>query len=96
MPSAQQHEIRDLGSATLPHREDVMDVAPARRPGAIGPDAVLVSSLLLIDICQEWPGVIPSWAQRPTVAGLVFGAAMVVWLSLGGVDADVPFIYFQF
>jgi alginate O-acetyltransferase complex protein AlgI len=58
--------------------------------------AILIACLLAIDIIQEWPSVIPDWARRPSMAGLAYGMAMVVWLALGGVDADVPFIYFQF
>jgi alginate O-acetyltransferase complex protein AlgI len=58
---------------------------------------VLVASLLAIDVAHEW-GVPAwtSWERRPMVRGLAYGAALVVWLSLGGVDANVPFIYFQF
>jgi alginate O-acetyltransferase complex protein AlgI len=58
---------------------------------------VLIGCLLVIDISQEterapWS----AWGESQVVRGLAYGAAMLVWLTLGGVDANVPFIYFQF
>jgi len=58
---------------------------------------VLVVCLLIIDISLEathapWP----RWKESAAFRGLAYGAAMLVWLAFGGVDANVPFIYFQF
>jgi D-alanyl-lipoteichoic acid acyltransferase DltB (MBOAT superfamily) len=59
--------------------------------------ALLIACLLAIDISQETENV-PwrKWTQSRMFRGLAYGTAMIVWLTLGGVDANVPFIYFQF
>jgi D-alanyl-lipoteichoic acid acyltransferase DltB (MBOAT superfamily) len=58
---------------------------------------VLVACLAVIDLALEGKLVRwPSWSQAPWARGLAYGVALLVWLGLGGVDANVPFIYFQF
>ena len=63
----------------------------------IGRCAILVACLLAIDISRETSDV-PwrRWLESPAFRGFAYGAAAVIWLALGAVDANVPFIYFQF
>jgi hypothetical protein len=58
---------------------------------------VLIAVLLSVEIVQKAAGrqtVFTEWHWA--ARGTVYAALIVVMLVCGGVDADVPFIYFQF
>ncbi len=58
---------------------------------------VLAGSLLLLDVTTAFvPAFRVTWMSHWGVRGLGYGTALLVWFALGGVDAQVPFIYFQF
>lgn len=66
-------------------------------PWLSGRNLVLVFTLLLIDFCQNYTDDECFVFRLPAVVrGLSYGTLILITLVLGGVDTDVPFIYFQF
>jgi len=58
---------------------------------------VLIGMLTIVDMSQlattpRWKTIVPHWTFR----GATYAAVVLTTLILGGVDAKVPFIYFQF
>jgi D-alanyl-lipoteichoic acid acyltransferase DltB (MBOAT superfamily) len=58
---------------------------------------ILLASLMGLDIAQYRAGTQTMFLDWPwAIRGAVYAALIIVMLVFGGVNADVPFIYFQF